>query len=114
MNEQELNQEVREMTETGMIQHLTSGDQAIAVSFATRELLPAISRQERKEILYQQFYRKLNDLIGKGLEVDYTSISISAQTVEGKLSLKSINPWMLNSLRERNLSLYTNRNRQVV
>lgn len=76
----------RKELESAMIE-LKSGDPGVHVSLQYQETLTEGSRRQRKQMLSDQF-GQLAFVVGIE-EIDYESISVSAQTVEAAIPLEN-------------------------
>lgn len=103
MNANQLEKLAKRQLEKGMVDHLQSGELAITVSLSTSQKLPSVPREQRKQILVEEFREKLDRL--NGLEVDFNTLSLSAQTVEAKLSLNKLQQ-LHRSLESESLTIY--------
>lgn len=107
-NSNELLNLARKLSRQGMTEHLKNGKEAVSVSLMLPGKITEKSRQVRKEILKNEFSKTLDDLISNhNLEIDLNSVSPSAQTIQAKLGIESIQP-VLTKLNETQIEIYPN------
>ena len=113
MDAEELARLAQKLSSQGMTDSLKNGKEAIPVSLMIPERFTETSREVRKELLKNEFEKKLDNDVEGNLEVDFSKISVSGQTVQAKLDINSIHP-VLDFLKEKQIEIYPNINKDVI
>jgi hypothetical protein len=71
----------------GAIDRLANGQDGVRVSLMWNSRLSDPSLSARRDLLLQKFECIANDILSDGAEVDFNSISVSAQTVEAVIPI---------------------------
>ena len=98
----------QKLSKDGMTEFLKNGKEAVSLSLMLPGKLTEKSRQLRKEMLKKEFTEKLHELkANHNVEIDFNSISPSAQTIQVKLGIDDIQAFC-NKLEHKKLEVYPN------
>jgi hypothetical protein len=103
----DINKWAQKLSSRGVTEHLENGKEAVPVSLMLTGKLTEKSREVRKEMLKSQFSDKLAGLANSNIEVDFNSISPSAQTIQAKLGIEDLQ-FFVNELKQQDLEIYPN------
>src|SRR6185436_19237216 len=114
MNSNELYEWAQKLSKQGIIDHLENGKEAISVSLMLPQKLEIKSRDARREHLKNECLDKLNDLIpNNNIEIDFNSVSPSAQTIQAKLGIDDIHSF-LGVFEQRQVEVYPNTKKSII
>lgn len=98
----------QKLSSHGTVEHLENGKEAVPVSLMITDKINEKSREARKQMLMNTFSAKLASVAnGSNIEIDFNSISTSAQTIQAKLGIDDLH-FLVNTFKQQNLEIYPN------